>query len=323
MPSKSFIVGCVIGWGSILTIAGLVCLICAFAIYKPIVDQKALYWTTGNCTVKDAPFVETDALPTTAAVQSASVIPTTPSYWWCYNNYYQIYYSVQYYNYVNYWSTYYYSNPSYYSYGYGNYDDYGGIPSSSGYSDDGDEYADEDDGEDDADGEDADGEGYADDGDDGADDGGDDDADGGDDGGDDGGGDDDKKRSVQQSTLYPTFDASYYYRPLYMVELSKGPNNTVSVNATFDHANNGWVAGTDVDGSALTTPYLVNQTYPCYYNKANPATLPAGDDQLAYFSYDVSQREQEFVGYMASGIVMLCLGGVSIIGAVLACFIFH
>jgi len=115
------------------------------------------------------------------------------------------------------------------------------------------------------------------------------------------------------------YNASLYYRPVYLVALTTVKGATIlNQNATYTHLNNGWVAGTDAPGS-FTTNYVANSTYLCWYNNQN-LSLPAGEN-FVYFSYDVSEREADFIGYMVSGIVMLSMGAVAIGGSIIACFI--
>jgi len=215
---------------------------------------------------------------------------------------------VQYFNYVNYWVYFYSNNNDYSSYGYGYYNDYGSLPDKSGYDNDGSQYSDLS-GADDTDYE----------GDDGSDDGGGDDGGGDDGGGDDGGGDgggDDKKRSILQQTNVFNANSSYYYRPVYTVNLT-AMNGTVvqGINATNDHLNNGWVPGSSVS-SSVTNSYPVNGSFPCWYNNKGKV-LPAGENYV-YFNYDVSQREKEFLGFMITGVILFSLGAIAIvIGSIL------
>jgi len=287
---------CAVSWGVIFLIAGLVSFICSFAIYKPYVDQKAKYWNLGNCTITEIPHLATEAPPTSVeltnlakAAGTNTILKVNPFVsFWTNNFYYQSLLTVQYYNYVNYWSSYYYSNTQYYGYGYGYYDDEGSIPNASGFDDDGSEFADEA-------GADNDGS---------FDDGGFDGGFGGADGGD-GGGGDDKKRG-----LAIAYNATYYYRPLYIVNLMMVNGDILyNQNATNFHLNNGWVYGPNA-ASTFTNVYMMNSTYPCWYNNQK-VVLPAGEN-FAFFNYDISQRQQDFMGYLISGIVLMSLGAIAL-----------
>jgi len=221
-----------------------------------------------------------------------------PIYQQSYQYYYQSLTSSDYQSYVSYWTNHFNNNPDdEESYG-GSFDDEGGVPSSSGYSDDGSEYSDEYDNSDDS-------------------------SSGGSSGGSGGSSDDeessdesddeseseDKKRDVQQgySLIFTN-----YYRPIYLVDVNL-VNGTInySQNALISHLNNGWDYGRNLVVSNNADNYLIDMVYPCWYNSKN-VILP-GNENLVFFNYDISQREQDFLGYLISGAVLSSLGIIGII----------